>query len=405
MGSQRIVSKLGSSDIFTIRNPLTDTTANNQNFVPKLTDLTGKIKVRFDSLGVVYKGTSQGNVGMITSTAGRIPTPLKYYFHSDHLGSSSLITDATGGIVQHLEYIPFGEVFIDERAATSTWSTPYKFNAKELDEETGLYYYGARYYDPRTSVWISVDPLAEYYPNAISYNYCGENPVIYTDPDGRGQTLIGSFWQGIKNSAMDFYHGTKQIITHPVQTINSTSTIVNKAINNPVKTGFKAAEIVDNTIDKFNNGDADNKSEMLGYGTLEVGMLVLPALDLTKGVSIAGKVEKITALTNDVDKTENLISVAWQSVSGIVRDASKGKGNFGLGSATYEEAMVAGKSWVGDGYRIASDGKTLVSKDELRTFRSPTLKPKLGKIQVNFEWKSLKGGQPQGNGHLDIIKK
>jgi hypothetical protein len=77
-----------------------------------------------------------------------------------------------------------------------------------------------------------VDPLAEYYPNATSYNYCGENPIIYIDPDGRGQTLIGSFWQGIKNSAMDFYHGTKQIITHPVQNINSTSTVVNKAINN-----------------------------------------------------------------------------------------------------------------------------------------------------------------------------
>ena len=55
MGSQRIISKLGSSDIFTIRNPLTDTTANKQNFVPKLTDLTGKIKVRYDSLGVVYE--------------------------------------------------------------------------------------------------------------------------------------------------------------------------------------------------------------------------------------------------------------------------------------------------------------------------------------------------------------
>jgi len=190
MGSQRIVSKLGSSDIFTLRNPLTDTTANKQNFVPKLTDLTGKIKVRYDSLGVVYKGTSQGSAGLITSTAGRIPTPLKYYFHSDHLGSSSLITDATGGTVQHLEYIPFGEVFIDERAATSTWSTPYKFNAKELDEETGLYYYGARYYDPRTSVWISVDPLAEKYPEVGSYVYCHDNPVNMVDPDGRWDVKV-----------------------------------------------------------------------------------------------------------------------------------------------------------------------------------------------------------------------
>jgi RHS repeat-associated protein len=87
--------------------------------------------------------------------------------------------------VQHLEYIPFGEVFIDERAATSTWSTPYKFNAKELDEETGLYYYGARYYDPRTSVWISVDPLAEKKPWMSPYVYCSGNPVNRIDPDGR----------------------------------------------------------------------------------------------------------------------------------------------------------------------------------------------------------------------------
>ena len=41
------------------------------------------------------------------------------------------------------------------------WNTPYIFNAKEFDEETGLYYYGARYYDPRLSLWISVDPLQE----------------------------------------------------------------------------------------------------------------------------------------------------------------------------------------------------------------------------------------------------
>jgi len=81
-----------------------------------------------------------------------------------------------------LEYIPFGEVFIDERPSTSSWSTPYKFNAKELDEETGLYYYGARYYDPRSSVWISVDPLAEI--TMESYSYCGNNPVNYIDKWG-----------------------------------------------------------------------------------------------------------------------------------------------------------------------------------------------------------------------------
>ena len=188
IGSQRIVSELGSSDIFAA-SPLTTAKAGSKDFTAKYADLTGKIKSRYDSLGVTYRGTDNAGAGMITSTAGMITTPVEYYFHSDHLGSSSLITDGSGDVVQHLEYIPFGEVFVDERH--STWSSPYKFNAKELDEETGLYYYGARYYDPRTSVWISSDPLKEKYPNISSYVYCADNPVNVIDPDGKRLFFVG----------------------------------------------------------------------------------------------------------------------------------------------------------------------------------------------------------------------
>jgi RHS repeat-associated protein len=74
-------------------------------------------------------------------------------------------------------------VFIEER--NNTWNTPYLFNAKELDEETGLYYYGARYYDPRISLWYGIDPLQEKYPDISTYAYCANNPVKYVDPDGR----------------------------------------------------------------------------------------------------------------------------------------------------------------------------------------------------------------------------
>jgi hypothetical protein len=63
------------------------------------------------------------------------PELYQYYYHSDHLGSTSLITNLDGEIVQHVEYVPLGEVFIEER--NNTWNTPYPFNAKELDEETG----------------------------------------------------------------------------------------------------------------------------------------------------------------------------------------------------------------------------------------------------------------------------
>jgi RHS repeat-associated protein len=83
--------------------------------------------------------------------------------------------------------VPFGEVFIEER--NNTWNTPYLFNAKELDEETGLYYYGARYYDARISLWLSTDPLQEKYPNVSTYAYCVQNPVKFVDPTGEDYTV------------------------------------------------------------------------------------------------------------------------------------------------------------------------------------------------------------------------
>ena len=88
-----------------------------------------------------------------------------YFYHPDHLGSSSYITNDLGQVFQHLEYFPFGETFVEEHS--NTQRAPYLFTGKELDEDTGLYYYGARYYDPRTSLWQSADPvLAKYLPGA-----------------------------------------------------------------------------------------------------------------------------------------------------------------------------------------------------------------------------------------------
>ena len=104
---------------------------------------------------------------------------MQFYYHPDHLGSSSYITNLDGEVSQHIEYVPFGEVFIEER--NNTWNTPYLFNAKEFDEETGMYYYGARYYEPRISIWMSIDPMQEKTPNYSSYCYTLNNPIIFID--------------------------------------------------------------------------------------------------------------------------------------------------------------------------------------------------------------------------------
>ena len=148
----------------------------------------------------------------------------QYYYHSDHLGSASLITDYKGDEYQRIEYTPYGETWVEKTDNTGLEYLPYRFTGKEIDEETGLYYYGARYLDPRYSRWISTDPaLGEYIPSAGKataseagslpgiggifntvnlqlYHYAGNNPIRFTDPDGRAQNVA----QKIATSALKF---------------------------------------------------------------------------------------------------------------------------------------------------------------------------------------------------------
>ena len=127
----------------------------------------------------------------------------RYYYHSDHLGSAQFVTDWRGKQYEHIEYTPYGELWIEEVAAGLD-KLPFRFTGKEMDEETGLYYYGARYLDPKYSRWLSGDPaLGDYIPTAGSdpsklagmggvyntvnlhlYHYAGNNPLRYTDPTG-----------------------------------------------------------------------------------------------------------------------------------------------------------------------------------------------------------------------------
>ena len=111
-----------------------------------------------------------------------------YFYTGDHLGSTSMVLDADGNISQSVTYIPYGEIFVEER--NGTWNTPYLFNGKELDEETGLYYYGARYLNPTSGMWLSTDPLFEKYVGMSPYNYCAGNPVMMVDPDGEAPWIL-----------------------------------------------------------------------------------------------------------------------------------------------------------------------------------------------------------------------
>ena len=185
----------------------------------------------------------------------------RYYYHSDHLGSAQFVTDWKGRQYEHIEYTPYGELWtyksktamlflttynnflakqpagLIEEVAAGLDKLPFRFTGKELDEETGLYYYGARYLDPKYSRWLSGDPaLGEYIPkapiddeakkhnenlpgmggiyntvNLHVYHYAGNNPVKYTDPNGKTLDVVdngnGTYTVcgGIENSDKNIY--------------------------------------------------------------------------------------------------------------------------------------------------------------------------------------------------------
>ena len=225
IGSQRIVSKIGDfasygSDPRRIQYAGSETDGLSVNYKQKYSAQQQVIKDNYAIFEVPYNGTDNNDyvdgqgfccddgspeAAQVRALAleNNFQDPdayekLQFYYHPDHLGSSSYITNLDGEVVQHIEYVPFGEVFIEER--NSIWNTPYLFNAKEFDEETGLYYYGARYYDPRLSLWISTDALKEKTPNVSPYIYTDNNPIIYIDPDGNFR------WKALAEASRKWYN-------------------------------------------------------------------------------------------------------------------------------------------------------------------------------------------------------
>ena len=105
-----------------------------------------------------------------------------YYYHPDHLGSATWITNSARVPVEFIHYMPFGELWYNQQA--SAYNERFKFTGKERDEETGYDYFGARYYSSALPMWMSVDPLAGDYPWISPYAYCAWNPIKYIDPTG-----------------------------------------------------------------------------------------------------------------------------------------------------------------------------------------------------------------------------
>ena len=186
-GMERIASRLGDRNIsINVNDPeLQDRKDWQDSLIRKnVTEITG---YEFLPVGEeqnpedpkpVFELPQVGLTDLIPNTSS------VYYYHSNHLGSTCYVTNENATVLQGFLYAPFGEITNEYNSSFGSSVLPkYSFNAKELDEETGMYYYEARYMAP--PVFISREPLFEKYPTFSPYAYCANNPVNVIDPDGR----------------------------------------------------------------------------------------------------------------------------------------------------------------------------------------------------------------------------
>lgn len=147
----------------------------------------------YSGLNVVYEVPDGGGSGTLRFYVGGQQVAEKTgstvtYLHQDHLGSTRLITDASGNRVFRSNYQPFG---VD---SGKSGSEEFRYTGKPTDDSTGLYYYGARYYDPSIARFVTVDPALPDLSDPQSLNryvYCRNNPQKYTDPNGFWALQIG----------------------------------------------------------------------------------------------------------------------------------------------------------------------------------------------------------------------
>ena len=342
-----------------------------------------------------------------------------YFYHPDHLGSSSYITDREGRITQHTEYIAFGEVLFEEHSTSKTM--PYMFNGKELDTETRLYYYGARYYDPRVSLWLNVDPMmlrdeamddedssngGVFNPmNNAVYTFSYQNPVKYVDPDGEcpncitaaGGALVGAIIGGGIEAGMQLYKDGKIISWKAIGGSAAQGAITGAAAG---FTGGASLAVTAGVAGGANVVGGVANRAIQGKETTATDVVV----DATVGAAFGAGEKYLGNFTDSKKLFNSMTATSKNGMSSIGRALQKHSGRVG---SVFEGVKYSGKTATKDGLNIVKD--ILKSKKQLIDIEKNGTKTIYDKITgrgINISREGKFGGfreLPQRN--ADNIKK
>ncbi len=255
------------------------------------------------------------------------------YVHQDVLGSTALLTNTTGAVVREYDYDAFGEVIGSQGSIT----TNYLFTGQELDPESELYYFNARYYNPATGRFISRDPLLGQDGDFLSRNnyiYAKNNPFKYIDLDGMEAKQLLSlngakgFVNGVKEGGVSTLHGIVDLFTtNPINTIAQTG----KAIGNMYVDAYNDSVYLYNRVGEvgfsglvqdtkysaselgkgWDNMSGQEKGELLGYSAEKVVETFAGTKLLSKPLqSVSRTVQNINPLANTT-YTSKVLRQMW----------------------------------------------------------------------------------------------
>ncbi len=208
--------------------------------------------------------------------ARRDPNGSVFYYFSDHLGSASVVTNATGTIVEESDYYPFG----GELVITNTDPNQYKFTGKERDTESGLDYFGARYYGSSLGRFTSPDPvglrgkLLANPQDLNAYQYSINNPIRHIDPNGKDWGDAVEFFKGFARGAVNSVVGLARLGFAAKNYDGLTLAEAGKAMaehGRHLKTTVKNPEVITQSVQELGSKKTAN---ILGDAT---GAVVAPA--------------------------------------------------------------------------------------------------------------------------------